>query len=215
MTEGLEGLNLWFDAELHQYRKGGPEGPILDSITQTLEFAGLVDTTYFTPGSAQRGTDIHELCEDYDNGLLTDEAIEAHEYGKYIKGWKKFTTEMDAKWSKIEWKVADYNINVAGTIDRVGTVVMDGVRRRVIVDIKSGSKRPSHSVQLAAYHGLVARALVLSGEHVKSATSIKRAAVYITKAGNYKFVEFTDPNDQVVWNAAIVIGQYRVEKNII
>lgn len=207
--------DLWFDAELHQYRKGGPEGPILDSITQTLGYAGLVDTTYFTPGSAQRGTDIHELCEDYDHGLLTDEAIKAHEYGKYIKAWEKFTSEMDAKWSKIEWKVADYNINVAGTIDRVGTVVMGGVRRRVIVDIKSGSKRPSHGVQLAAYHGLVTRALVLSGENAKSATSIRRAAVYITKAGNYKFVEFTDLKDHAVWNAALIVGQYRVEKKLI
>ena len=70
-------------------------------------------------------------------------------------------------------------------------------------------------MQLAAYHGLVAKALVLSGEHVKSATSIKRAAVYITKAGNYKFVEFTDLKDQIVWNAAVVIGKYRVEKKII
>ena len=214
--------NLIFREEDHSYWLGDPEtGVSLMSVTRVLGDAGLVRTDFFTPQSAQRGTTVHTMTEDYDSGVLDETTVEDHPYYPYLCAWKQFVEDYNAKFSRIEWRLAHPDLAYAGTIDRVGTVMLDGknggpkVRRRCVIDIKSGSARPEHRIQLSAYTGLVSRALVLSGESPTHAQQLRRLCVYITKEGKYRVVEHTDGVDEVMWLSALRVAKYRRFHNLI
>lgn len=210
---------LWFDAVTHSYAWGAIEELAVEllSVSAAMGSAGLVRTAYFTPESRDRGTNVHALTEQFDAGLVDLDMLADDPLLPYIQAWAQFTEDYIPKFSRTEWAVANADLGYAGTIDRVGTLMLPAkgssanrVRRRCVLDIKSGAKTPTHPVQLAAYASLVTRELVLQGESPRVAAKLHRICVYITKKGTYKIEDYGMGGEaDVLWNAALTVAKFR------
>lgn len=212
-----KGPGLFFRRSDHTYWAGHPDtsGIRLDGCTTILKEAGLINTKYFTDAAAESGSFIHSAFEYYDRpDLVLDETKLDPKIQKYLVGWKKFTEECSPIWSEIEKPLFDPSLGVAGTVDRVGSLVLPGKTRRprVVVDIKSGQSQRWHSLQLACYAHLWGRHLQLSGATDIQRTSrpfVDRFAVYVTSRGTYKVVQYKDQTDAAVFMAARTLVQWR------
>jgi hypothetical protein len=210
------GDNVSFDPEHHKYFVGEPyQSDELDSVTYIEKVSGLIDTRWFKPEHSNRGNRVHKFTADYDVGLLNESEIVDDEHYGYFEGWKKFCEDYDPKFSRIEWMLSDTHLGIAGTIDRVGTIMDGKVRRRCLLDIKTGVKSPSHHVQTAAYYGMLVKKLIAQGETEKFAVAVRRYLVYIKKTGKYSVVECKDLSvDQMLWNAALTVARYRIKHRL-
>jgi hypothetical protein len=198
---------LVFREEDHSYWIGEPGvGQLCTSATQVITGVGLAETKYYTASSAEKGTFIHKATELHDlPDVDLDEDELDEEIMPYLNAYKQFSRDSAAKWEGIEKPLHDPQLLLAGTIDRVGFITLNKKKERVVLDIKSGSPRPWHCLQLACYQHLVTRDLLLSGVAKQSATSkplVERYALYLRKSGRYKLVKFTEPKDIAVFMSA-------------
>ena len=159
---------------------------------------------------------MHSLTEQFDAGLVDLDILADDPLLPYIQAWAQFKEDYNPKFSRTEWALGNPDMGYAGTIDRVGTLMltakgsMKRVRRRCVLDIKSGSKTPTHPVQLAAYAALVMRELVLQGASPRAATKLHRVCVYLNKKGTYKVEDYgTGGEADVLWNAALTVAKFR------
>ena len=198
---------LVFREEDHSYWIGEPDiGQRLTSATQVIQGVGLSETKYYTAGSAERGTFIHKATELYDR---PDVGLDEEELDKgivpYLNAYKRFSRDCNPHWVGIERPLHDPQLLIAGTIDRIGFISPGKKKERVVLDIKSGSPRSWHCLQLACYQHLVTRDLLLSGVAKQSTTSkpmVDRYALYLRKSGRYKLVKFTEAKDIAVFMSA-------------
>ena len=212
---------LTFRESDHTYWVGDPEeGTRLFSATQIGAEAGLVDTRFFSPAAAERGTFIHSATEYLDREdveLQEDDLDEA--IVPYIVAYKKFTEECHPQWEGIEEQMCDPQLGIAGTIDRWGYINPTGKKKiRVVLDIKSGASAPYHAVQLACYQHLITRKLLLMGnahQHNSSKPLVERYCLYITKRGTYKLTKFSDVQDIAVFMAARTLVMWKNEHKLI
>jgi hypothetical protein len=137
---------LEFYSPLHEYRDGDT---IVKSVTQILKSAGYIDDRWYKPGSAERGSAVHEFCDQYAQGKRIDGV------GRQLNGLEYVNAF--ASWMR---KTGAYAIDVETMIDNT----IDGFRycgrydllaeiqqRRVLVDIKTGAAQSWHVIQMAAY----------------------------------------------------------------
>lgn len=215
------GSKLVFRESDHTYWYGEPDvGVLLCSATQFLKEGGLIDTTYYTAGSAEKGTFIHKATELHDRPdmeLVEDDLDPV--IVPFLNAYKKFTYQCKPKWRGIEMQLADPQLGIAGTVDRVGTMTPPGgiysKPERVVLDIKSGSPQDWHALQLACYQHLVTKDLLLSGAASPINSSkplVERYVLYLRKSGNYKVQKFSNLNDISVCMAALKIAQWRRAK---
>ena len=216
---GKTAPSLTFRESDHTYWEGEPDtGVRLFSTTQILSLSGLVDTTYFQPKYAERGTFVHQATEYFDRrDVELDEDELDPGIVPYLEGYKKFVADWKPRWDGIEVMLHDPNLRIAGTIDRWGTLKPPKGKSRikVVVDIKSGSTAPSHAIQLACSQHLISRHLQLSGA-AKQHTSkpmVERYVVYITKRGTYSVKKFEDVSDIGVFMAARTIVLWKEQHN--
>lgn len=174
---------ITFDAATHTYTDEA--GNVLPSVTTILGEVGLIDTTWFKPEHAQRGTDVHEATAMVDRGEMDANDFPEWMHG-YLDAWQLFKVDEGAKPEIIEQLVStrDY----AGTVDRVLTIGGN----RWLVDIKTGRPSKWHPLQTAAY------AIALGD------ADITRATVHITKDGKYRVKPHPNPADIDVWNALML-----------
>ena len=167
----------------------------LMSITQALQIAGLVDTTFFNERAATRGTYVHEATALYDQGRL-DEGTVSDELRPYLEGYKLFLEECAPEWSRVEARFADDISDVAGTVDRVGVIQVAGVPQKAVVDIKTGrgGAAPWHPIQLAGYQHLLTQYLSRRGP-VREAAQIKRYGLYLRGDSKYTLTPYTNDQD--------------------
>lgn len=118
------------------------DGKIIPSVTTKMKEAGLT-SNFYKKGSAERGTMIHSLTEIVD--LVPD--FEPEEYQGYIKAWKAWKENANAKIIQSEMIVYSRSLWYAGTLDRI----VEFNDELWILDIKTGAKAKWHPVQLAAY----------------------------------------------------------------
>ena len=143
--------HLTFDPETHTYRM---EGEIIPSVTQILKDVGLIDTTFFAPEHAERGTRIHEATVFWDETGMDDDTL-PEEWTGYLSAWKKFREETGFVSSHIEQAFC-CDEGYAGTVDRIGKTHKINP---LLLDIKTGPPQPWHRLQLAAYTLMVKREL--------------------------------------------------------
>ena len=136
-----------FDPETHQYTT--PDGAVIPSVTQRITDAGLLGSAaqFYSPGSAARGTAVHQACADRDHGLDVS-AFAKGEHGGYLTSYIKWCDAVQPIWTSIETPRYSKQYGTAGTADRVGTFA-DG--KPLVLDIKSGGKANYHGVQVAFY----------------------------------------------------------------
>jgi len=130
-----------YEDDWHIYHDGMD---IIPSVTQVLS----PSSHFYTPGSAERGTEIHELCAEYARDSSQWPA------DPYIEAFALWCRARAPKWIVIDSKASPYLLE--GTIDgrrfagRPDLIAMiDG--KRTVVDIKSGVKAAWHKAQVSIY----------------------------------------------------------------
>lgn len=174
----------YFLHEGHQYHT--PEGRRLDSVTTILkEELGLYQ--YGQIGAATRGTYVHQLCEDLDQGNITDadEATISVELLPYFYAYKLAKAEVGFKVLACEKRLYHPVYLYAGTLDRI--VEMDN---EIVLDIKTGKKEPWHGMQLSAYEEMAHVSMPLSKAQRRG-----RVALYLHNDGTYDLEHYENPHD--------------------
>jgi hypothetical protein len=179
--------DLVFYPETHQYFYKGKELP---SVTTVLRFLSLdayqyIDK-YVLAAAADRGTRIHEACEDYDlYGELPDYE-EDYDIYNYVVAYAAFCADYQPMWIAIEEPITDGE--VAGTVDRIGKV--KGITGPVVVDIKSSSRiyELSVSAQTYKYGEMYSKPCVPYCLHLKD-------------NGTYEFRQLDITKGQETWDA--------------
>lgn len=139
-----------FDPETHSYTINGVKVP---SVTGLICRAGLVDSTWYTPQSRDRGTYVHEACALYDRGTLDDSTVDPR-IRPYLDAWVKFQGIMKpGKFSVIEQPFYSEKYGYAGTIDRA----WPHMGSDFVCDIKTGDFPAWLPLQLAGYSLLLPR----------------------------------------------------------
>lgn len=144
---------LHFDEASHTYTLDGRR---LESVTEVLEGAGLVDYS-FIPGATrtmalERGSAVHMATAFDDEGDL-DEAALDKSLLPYLEGWRKFRSDEGAVFEQIEHRGYHPQFLYAGTKDRrVRLPKRSG--SAFDLDIKCGKAQPWVWIQIAAYQGM-------------------------------------------------------------
>jgi hypothetical protein len=156
---------ITFDPATHTYTLNGEKVP---GITQIIADMGLIDPSWFTDYSRERGTFVHRIIQWHLSGELDEETVDESLIG-YLNAWKQF--ELDAGFvpTAIEVPLASELYRYAGTPDYIGR--LNGCE--AVIDAKSGGISPATGLQLAAQEILAGRPL-------------KRFALQLMDTGKYK-----------------------------
>jgi len=178
-----------FDEAEHKYSIEGIEVPSVTTILKDPRF--MKNIGFYTPDGANRGTYIHKLTEQYDNGTMDwgsvvvynkDGEIEA-DYTPYLEAYIMAKSELGLKPIEREVKMVNREMWYAGTGDFLGWCNREETVPWVI-DLKSGVNEKWHSLQLILYGGMV-KWQMDNGVEIP----LKMADLYLQKNGKYKFVE--------------------------
>jgi hypothetical protein len=195
-------VSLTFDSDRHRYYWCGKRVPGVTGILELAQSFGFVD--YDTLVAAQdRGTYVHKLCEldDLDD-LHPDEETGTH--AGYLTAWRSFCRDYGANWEGIEERGYSQMFQVAGTLDRRGTLERKfPATLKWIVDVKTSKQH--HNVwgmQLAAYRQIVA-------ERLAGWALARRASVQLREDGKYLFKPWDNPLDWPAFQALITLTHWK------
>lgn len=186
-------IGLTFDPEPHTYRKGEI---ILPSVTQILKDVGLIDTTFFTPEHAERGTLVHKATEFWDETGMDDDTF-PEEFSGYLNAWKRFLEETGFEASHIELSCYS-KLGYAGTVDRIGKTHKVNP---LLLDIKTGSPQPWHPLQLAAYSLMIKQELNIPIWDMWG--------VHLRKDGKYSVQSYKQIEHSADWLAVLRVYQIK------
>jgi hypothetical protein len=115
--------------------------------------------------AGRRGSTVHQLTEDYDNGLecnlLNDYGAPAYSLEEWsmFERYVDFTQRFKPMHIMIEQNIVSQELGFAGTIDRVADIG----GKRYIIDIKTSNMiAPSYWLQLAAYRELLSESKLIT-----------------------------------------------------
>ena len=171
-----------FDPERHEYVT--LDGEIRPHITGMLEAAGLIDDTWFTEESSERGRCVHSLTADYDLGALPLDSC-VSKYRPYLLAHASCMKALRPTWTAIEEPALHPVYRFGGRPDRLGRV--QGLQ--TVLEIKSGVVQPSHPVQTAL------QAILAAASHPLPAEQWRRLCLYLKPSGRFSLVEHKDPHD--------------------
>ena len=187
------------DRATHTYRV---DGRVVPGITKIIKSAGLVDDSWFTEYSRERGSAAHLACQLHDEDDL-DEASVDPVIVPYLEAWKKFRAESGFRPTMIEESLYSPTYGFAGTPDRYGILNGD----EVIIEIKTGGISFVTGIQLAAQRILFANAMNL--------ISKKRFAVQLTNEGKYKLTQFSGNSDFNDFLSCLAVHNLKVKNGLI
>jgi len=170
-------MTLRFDPASHTYTVDGRDVP---GVTSIIKRGGFVNTAWFRPEHAERGTRVHDACLTFDLGgtVRVDD-----ELAGYLAAYTKFVRYTSPQWEVLEEIYYHEAHQYAGRVDRAGFMPASGP---VVLDIKTGTKHiQAHGLQLAAYDMLLPA----------SPITRKRFGLYLSRAGTFVLHEFGDDND--------------------
>lgn len=171
-----------YDEVDHAYYLDGQRIP---SITQLIDRGGLVNgAEYFTEESRRRGTEIHQLCADWDMGAL-DPLTVTSSRRPYLLGYIAACQALKPTWEAIE--EADHHpvYRFAGRTDRVGVVN----RLQSVAEIKSATKARHHAIQTAL------QAILASARWKLPHDQWQRLCIYVKKTGKFSVERHEDRRD--------------------
>lgn len=183
-----------FNPETHTYLVNGER---YISVTQLLKKVGIIEPWFFSPGSAERGKEIHKFTEMIDRGSVLPHSVENGAHRGYISAYRRFLRDTSVKIRDIEKVVVHHPFRYAGTIDRIAD--LEGP---AIIDIKTGHMQDWHGIQLAAYK------LALGEENVRL------YGLYIKESGKYHLKEFNAGYYAEIFLTALGAYRWRNRRNI-
>lgn len=170
-----------FNSAKHEYLDGDN---IILSVTQILKNAGCIDERFFTIEGRERGEATHTLCERYANGERFDKKgreLASLEYVNAFANWMRDTMAYAITTECIVYHTLNGR-RYAGRFDLLAEIL----RKRALIDIKTGAKAPWHKIQLAAY-GLAA---FKDGSRVNPD---RMSCLYLKPNGKYSEDRMTGP----------------------
>ncbi len=171
-----------YDALRHEYFIGDVRVP---SVTQLIELGGLVNgSAYFTEESRRRGTEVHQLCADWELGALDPVTVQTTRR-PYLLGYISAVGVLQPTWDAIEEATVSQRYRFGTRTDRVGTVF----GKPSIAEIKSAVKAKHHAVQTAL------QAIAESERWNLPAKQFQRLTIYLTHNGKWSVDTHTDPRD--------------------
>jgi hypothetical protein len=175
-----------FEADTHTYATETGEVP---GITRLLHLAGLVDDTWYTEESSERGRHVHQLCAEYDLGVITDEDLPdlVSAYKGYLLAHIESMRVVRPHWIHVETATFHEQLRFAGTPDRAGTVY----NAAAVWEIKSGLKTKAHPIQTALQAFLIAEECKLPPE------AVERWCCYVQPNGRCKIEQHGNRRDFV------------------
>lgn len=189
-------MSLEFNEATHQYAWAGQLVPSVTQILKPMGDYGGIPPAVLAK-AAERGTAAHLATELDDAGTLDPDSI-SDEIRPYLEAWRAFKRERGAVILESEKKVYSLTHRYAGTLDRV-LALDDG--SEWMVDIKTSKTiKAAAGPQTAAYHAAYGLA------------HLRRAVVQLNNDGTYRFHEFTNGRDWVVFQACLLIHRFTQEK---
>lgn len=186
-----------FDAEKHIYRVEGVIVPSVSEILEPLTAKHYGEVNELTLRlAAERGTAVHEACEELDYGF--DPEVYP-EYAGYVDAYIAFLQDYRPEWYGIEQMVYNPTEGYCGTIDRWGLLRGKGPAKvPAIVDIKTTtSPTKTNYITGACQLQMYGLALLRNGE-LEDTVKTERYLLYLKKDGKYRLVdtnEWADKHD--------------------
>ncbi len=180
-----------FDSLNHSYTEGEVSLP---SVTTVLKAEGFYNPQMFAEGAADRGTLVHLITQQVDEGTKELKDFYLNPLYGYLLAWAGFITDTGAEILDCEIIVGGTDQGCAGTVDRLALIR----GQEYVLDIKSGAPMPWHAIQLAGYKFLLGKPL-------------RRMCVYLKDTGKYRANECKDRYDETVWKSALISYRWKKE----
>ena len=178
-------MTLTFNEETHEYRLDGELVPSVSELLRPItseQFAAISPEVLRI--AAERGTEVHEICQSIDYGLDIDPAEATPDVWGYVEAYQQFLYDHAVEWYGIEEMGActDFPVDYAGTVDRWGMV--DG--KLAVVDIKTVAQ-PSIEQKIAVTLQTYMYDWMVGEKH--DTTIEKIYALYLKKDGDYTLMD--------------------------
>lgn len=172
---------LKFDAAQHIYRWGDT---VVPSVTQIMEDVGVIDYSHIPDGirgmALERGSLVHEITAMDDEDQLEESSVD-EALMPYLLAWRKFRADSQLVMSMVEHRAYNPTFRYAGTLDRSGTIAINGANQAdVLVDLKTNDAPEWTRFQTAAYAAFF-----------ESPRRFRRLAVELHKDATYRVQEFS------------------------
>lgn len=170
------------------------DGVRVPSITQMLVASGHLKTGHYTEEGRDRGTAVHRLLEDVDDGSmgLIEAANVREDYRGYLLSYLKLKKLLRFTVHRSEWAHVHPVLRFGGRLDRVVELVTGfGAGQVGPLEIKTGAKSTATGLQLAM------QAMLAEGAGLyEQAERMGRWVVYPKANGKIATLEpYDDPGD--------------------
>lgn len=193
-----------FDPVSHRYSNGGL---LIPSVTSILTFMDQTATKFMRQtGAKERGTDVHKMLQDWDNGLFVPFEWD-HLDEVFLTQYRSFLEDYRLAFDGIEKIVYHEELNYCGTVDRLGREWdLSNKERLFICDFKTGTTvPPSARLQTAGY------ALAAFPNDYKE---VERYSLHLNpKLKRYKIKAYQDPSDFIEWRILVREYHKRTKEN--
>jgi len=190
-------LALKFDPALLSFSEEGHvytyDGKPLVSVTEALRRAGMIDATWFTPESRERGRLVHQAVHYVNEAALDWDSVDPRIEG-YVRAHERFLKESGLEVIAAELRVAHPLYFFGGTLDLIGW--LNG--RLMLIDDKTGHPQAWASLQTAGY------ALCIDEKN------IDRRTLWLQEDGRYMLSSaYRDVGDFKVFQAAVACAAWQ------
>jgi len=181
--------------EDHRYLVDGVEYP---SVTQILEGAGLIETSFFTEDAAIRGEHVHFATQLVDEDDLDYDTL-IEQYKPYVRAYERFCSETDYQVISTEKRLYEPVYGFCGTYDRLAWIQ----KQCAVVDFKTGAYQAWWPLQAEAYR----RMAIVNGHDVPARFSLE-----LKSDGTYRLHgPYTDLDDWLTFIGALNVYRWKVK----
>ena len=173
--------------------------PGTPSVTEILQRLGLIDSTWFTPEAAERGTRVHRGAQLLVEGNLDWQSVDPGDSG-YLHSLENLLESTGWIVKLTEQRRYDDQLKFCGTFDAAFNADIHNLDRHIICDYKTGAPQPWHEIQLGFYWRL-------------AGSDGRLAGIYLQQDGSTAKLKFY--NAYNAWHKAqTVLNFYRLKENL-
>lgn len=192
---------LAFDNQRHEYRLNGTPVPSVTRIISNVTDDMILNSSFIRAGV--RGTAVHKICEDLNNGLKVNIKALGEDIKAYVDGYVSWRAKETHDIIASELRVYSEKYRFAGTVDIIAKNRKTG--KLSIMDIKTSAVvSPTTALQLAAYEHCYREIF-----NIKSPVKIDRAVIWLTGDGEYTIGHYKDPTDWNIFLSHLAVCNWR------
>ena len=182
MTRTLAPVPFRFDHVEHVYTDAA--GATLPHITGMLLKVGIIDDTWFTEESCDRGIAVHDLTAGYDLGAIDPRSLVSNFRG-FLLAHVAAMQVLRPTHLAIEEPEVHPHYKFGGRPDRVSRIY----NVLTVYEVKSGAKEKSHQIQTAL------QAILVAWRYGLEPHMVQRMAGYYKNTGKYDLELHRDRKD--------------------